>query len=152
VGVVFLGALLWSSPAAAAPVLELVVDDDMPTPSLSAILAAVRRLVVAGTPPGPQLVLDAIQRAGTLKAFAAKDLRDAATSGAQPMALREYGSAVVSNALRRRIESAGHSLTSAATEAPEEALATLVSRATQSIQDCAARLEQLRGYFHEEVT
>lgn len=145
VGVVFVGALLWSSPAAAAPVLDLVVDDDMATPSLSAILAAVRRLVAAGTPPGPQLVLDAIQRVGTLKAFAAEDLRDAVTSGAQPMALREYGAAVVSGALRRRIESASHSLASAAADAPEEALAAMVSRATVTCLDCAARLEELRG-------
>jgi hypothetical protein len=99
-GVLLVGALLWSEPAEAAAVLELVTDDDLATPSLSLVLSAVRRLVTAGTPPGPQLVLDALRREGTLKHFAAKDLEDATTSGAQPLALRSYAGAVVSEALR----------------------------------------------------
>ncbi len=72
VGVLLIGALLWSEPADAAAVLELVTDEDMATPSLSLVLSAVRRLVSAGTPPGPQLVLDALRREGTLKNFALK--------------------------------------------------------------------------------
>jgi replicative DNA helicase len=144
-GVLLLGALLWSQPAEAAGVLELVADDDMATTSLSLVLSAVRRLASAGTPPGPQLVLDALRREGTLKNFALKDLQDAATSGAQPLALREYAAAVVSEAFRRRIDSAGVALTTAAREAAEAALAPLVSRATVACLDCAGRLDQLRG-------
>jgi replicative DNA helicase len=144
-GVLLIGALLWSEPAEAAEVLELVADDDMATSSLSAVLSAVRRLVNAGTPPGPQLVLDALRREGTLKHFAAKDLQDAATSGAQPLALREYAAAVVSESLRRRIDSAGVALTAAATDAAEATLAPLVSRVTVACLDCAGRLDQLRG-------
>ena len=144
-GVLLLGALLWSDPAAAATVLEFVNDDDMATPSLSVVLSAVRRLVTAGTPPGPQLVLDALRREGTLKNFALKDLQDAATSGAQPLALRDYAAALVSEALRRRIDSAGVALTTAAADAAEAALAPLVSRATVACLDCAGRLDQLRG-------
>jgi replicative DNA helicase len=137
--------LLWSEPAAAAEVLELVTDDDMSTPSLSLVLSAARRLITAGTPPGPQLVLDALRREGTLKHFAAKDLEDATTSGAQPLALREYAAAVVSESLRRKINSAGVALTTAADGAAEVELAPLVSRATVACLDCAGRLDQLRG-------
>lgn len=144
-GVLLLGALLWSQPAEAAAVLELVTYDDMPTASLSLVLSAVRRLVTAGTPSGPQLVLDALRREGTLKNFALKDLQDAATSGAQPLALREYAAAVVSESLRRRIDSAGVALTTAAADAAEAALAPLVSRATVACLDCAGRLAVLRG-------
>jgi replicative DNA helicase len=145
VGVLFIGSLLWSEPAQAAAVLELVADDDMATPSLSLVLSAVRRLVMAGTPPGPQLVLDSLRREGTLKNFALKDLQDAATSGAQPLALREYAAAVVSDALRRRIDSAGVALTTAAADAAEATLAPLVSKATVACLGCAGRLDQLRG-------
>jgi replicative DNA helicase len=111
-GVLFIGALLWSEPTkAAAAVLELVTDSDMSTPSLAVVLSAVRRLVTAGTPASPQLVLDALRREGTLKNFACKDLEAATTSGAEPLALREYAAAVVADALRRRIASAGVALT-----------------------------------------
>lgn len=144
-GVLLLGALFFSAPPAAANVLKLVLDDDMPSPSQAAVLSAVRRLVSAGTPPDPQLVLDELKRAGTLKAFAARDLQDAVTCGAQPQAVREYGAAVVSESLRRRIESAGVALTAAASDAAEVALAPLVSRATVSCLDCAGRLAELRG-------
>ena len=145
IGVMLIGALLWSRPDETAAVLEVVGDDDMATPSLSAVLAAVRRLAQAGSPTGPQLVLDALRREGTLKRFAAKDLQDATTSGAQPMALREYAAAVVADSLRRRVASAGAALTTAAVDAAEPAVAPLVSRATVSCLDCAGRLDQLRG-------
>jgi replicative DNA helicase len=144
-GVIFLGALLWAQPAAAVEVLDLVADEDLPTPSQSAVLAAVRALVTAGTPAGPQLVADALRREGTLKHFAARDLQDATTSGAQPLALREYAAAVVSESLRRQIDSAGTALTAAAADAAEAALAPLVSRAAVACLDCAGRLAALRG-------
>jgi hypothetical protein len=144
-GVLFLGALLWAAPADAADVLAVVRDDDMATPSQEAVLAAVRGLVAAGTPPGPQLVLAALRRAGTLKHFAARDLQDATTSGAQPMALREYAAAVVSVALRRRIESAGSALIEAADVAVEDDLTPLVVGALTACLTCAGRLAKLRG-------
>jgi replicative DNA helicase len=144
-GVMFLGALLWSEPAAAAEALKLVDDDDMATPSLSLVLSAARRLVSSGTPPGPQLVADSLRREGTLKQFAAQDLQDATTSGAQPSVLRQYGAAVVAEALRRRIDSAGRALSTAASDAAEADLAPLVSRATAACLDCADRLAALRG-------
>lgn len=144
-GVLFIGSLLYAAPRQAADVLALVQDDDMATSALSVVLGAVRGLVCAGKAAGPQLVHDAIQREGTLKRFALKDLQDAVTSGAVPDMAMSYGAAVVSNALRRRIESLGAALTTAADESPESALAPMVNRAAESIGSCARRLELLRG-------
>jgi replicative DNA helicase len=144
-GVLLLGALFFSRPADASPVLELVVDSDMATPSLSIVLGAVRRLVARGTPPAPQLVLSELQREGALKHFAARDLQDATTCGAQPLAVNEYAAAVVSESFRRLVESAGAALQAAAAERAEDELAPMVARATQSATDCARRLRHLRG-------
>jgi replicative DNA helicase len=144
-GVLLLGASFWASHADAAEVLELVLDADMPSPSLAIVLAAVRRLVARGTPPGPQLVADELRRVGTLKHFAAKDLQDATTCGAQSLAIREYAAAVVSESLRRLIDSAAAALQAAAVECAEDELAPMVARATQSATDCAQRLRHLRG-------
>jgi replicative DNA helicase len=144
-GIVFLGALLWSTTVDAADVLALIRDDDMATPSQESVLAAIRRLVDAGMPPGPQLALDELRRVGTLKHIAARDLADATTSGAAPMALRQYAAAALSEALRRRIESAAMAFTEAAADAVEEDLAPLMTRALASCLDCADRLAQLRG-------
>lgn len=143
--ILFIGALLWSAAAHAERVLTLVHDDDMPTPTQTALLVAVRRLIGHGTPPGPQLVADELRRTGTLQHLAARDLRDATTSGAQPMALREYAAAVLAEALRSRIDSAGHALVDCAANAQEDDLAPLVTRALIGSLDCAARLARLRG-------
>lgn len=139
------GSLLWAGARQAAEVLALVRDEDMATPALSTVLAAVRSLVDSGTPAASELVLDALQREGTVKEFAFKALQDAVTSGAQPQAARQYAGAVVANALRRQINSAGVALTTAATEAAEADLAPLVERAGDFVRDCAERLRHLRG-------
>ena len=144
-GLLLIGALLWATPRQAAEVLALVRDEDLTGPALSTVLAAVRGLVDSGTPAAPQLVLDALHREGKVEEFAVKGLQDAVTSGAQPLAARQYAAAVVANALRRRIDSAGTALTTAATEAAEADLAPLVERAGESIRDCAHRLAVLRG-------
>jgi hypothetical protein len=144
-GVLLLGALFFSQPANASPVLELVADSDMPTPSLAIVLGTVRRLVDRGMPPAPQLVLAELQREGALKHFAARDLQDATTCGAQPLAVREYAAALVSESFRRLVESAGAALQTAAAECAEDELAPMVVRATESAIDCAQRLRQLRG-------
>ena len=86
-----------------------------------------------------------LHREGKVEEFAVKGLQDAVTSGAQPLAARQYAAAVVANALRRRIDSAGTALTTAATEDAEAGLAPLVERAGESIRDCAHRLAVLRG-------
>lgn len=144
-GVLLVGSLLWTAPQPAAEVLALVCDEDMGTPALSTVLAAVRSLVDSGTPAAPQLVLDALKREGNVKCFAAKDLQDAVTCGAQPQAARQYAAAVLADALRRRLANAGVALATAATESAEVDLAPMVARASESIRDCAERLATLRG-------
>lgn len=138
-------ALLYATPVHASGVLANVTDDDMPTAALAVVLSAIRGLVHAGKPPGPELVLDAIQRHGTLKRFALKALHDAVTCGAVPGMAVHYAAAVVAISLRRRVESAGSAMVNAADESPESALAPMVERAAESIADCAHRLESLRG-------
>jgi replicative DNA helicase len=143
--VLLLGALLWSTPADATEVLDLVVDSDMPTPSTAIVLAAVRRLIARGTPPAAALVADELRREGTLKHFAAKDLQDAITCGAQPSAVRECAAAVVSERFRRLVDSAGAALQAASIECAEDELAPMIDRACESATECARRLRTLRG-------
>ena len=142
---VFVGTLLWSSPLAVDGVLELVHDDDIESPALSVVLAMVRQLAAAGRPCDAQIVMDELHRTGTVSRDVAQALMDATASGADPAAARYYGAAVVSSALRRRIESAGHALTEAASAAAEPVLAVLVTRWARAVQDCADRLAALRG-------
>lgn len=145
VSILLLGALMWSEPHAADEVLAQVADADMPTTATELVLVAVRRLVAAGTPPGPELVHDDIVRVGELSSDVAKAIRDATTSGAAPNALRQYAAAVVAQALRRYVESAGNALVTAADEAPEHALAQTVLAASTRCLNCAKRLRVLRG-------
>src|SRR5690349_4040572 len=56
VDVLLIGALLWSTPAAAADVLALVLDDDVASPVLSEVLATIRRLIDEDKPCSAQLV------------------------------------------------------------------------------------------------
>ena len=138
------GALMYSTPEEAGAVLIHVLEDDVDWP-LSPVLAAVRRLAGGGVPPSPQLVSDDLRRAGKLDRRVAVALASATTSGACAMAARHYASAVVSEALRRRVESAGHALCTAASNAPEADIAPLAAQAAAAIADCAQRLSLLRG-------
>ena len=72
-------------------------------------------------------------------------LASVTTSGACAMAARYYAAATVAEALRRRVESAGVALNSAAQAAAEADLGPLAARAAESINDCAERLAVLRG-------
>jgi replicative DNA helicase len=139
-----LGALMYSSPEEALAVLTYVRDDDVDWP-LSPILAAVRRLAGSTVPPSPQLVSDELRRGGKLDRRIAFALASATTSGVCAMAAGAYASALVAESLRRRAESAGAALTSAADDAAEADLVPLVARAAESIIDCANRLAALRG-------
>jgi replicative DNA helicase len=143
--VVFIGALLFSTPADAADVLHLVRDDDLADPAAAVVVAAVRTLVDAGKPAGPQLILDELRRTGTLRENVAGVLREATTAGACSQAARHYAAAVVAEALRRRVESAGYALSTAADTAAEAELAPMVAGAAAAVADCAHRLEALRG-------
>jgi hypothetical protein len=141
---VFVGTLLWSSPADAADVLHLVADDDL-DPPLSVLVASIRTLVDAGKPCDAQVVFDELRRRGELSGPVAKALQDATTAGAVPQAAVFYAAAVVEQALRRKVESAGHALTSAATTAPEAELSPLVANAAATVAGIMHRLSVLRG-------
>lgn len=143
VDVLLVGALLWC-PDDGAEVLALVADSDIEDPALAAVLTAVRTLLDAGKPAGPQLVADELSRTGRYRGTVPDRLRAATTSGAA-VASRAYAAAVVAAALRRQVESAGQSLTTAATEAAECELALLSERLAADIAKCARRLELLRG-------
>ncbi|MGA7054663.1 MAG: hypothetical protein WBZ37_26030 [Mycobacterium sp.] len=142
---VFVGTLLWSPSDAAARILELVADDDLASPALSLILSAIRRLTAAGQPCGAQIVMDELRRCGALSRDAPLALMDAASSGAVPEAATVYAAAAVAESLRRKVESAGVGLQTAAATAAEADLAPLASRAAANVVDCAARLATLRG-------
>ncbi|WP_373234895.1 hypothetical protein [Mycobacterium marinum] len=138
------GALMYSSSTEAAAVLALVHDDDV-DPPLTVVLAKIRSLVDRGVVPAPQLVLDELKRTGELTRQVAKTLATATTTGACASAARHYAAATVAESLRRRVESAGAALTSAANTAPEADLAPLVEQAAATIAGCAWRLDSLRG-------
>lgn len=141
----FLGALMHGSRRDASDVLALVRDRDLATPSQETIAVVIRKLVTANRSYTPELVLAEVQRLGKLSGPVQKELLDATTSGATALALRDYASAVVAEALRRRVDSAGTALTAAAREAAEPDLAPIVARAVAAVDDCADRLRTLRG-------
>lgn len=142
--VLLVGALLWSEPNCAADVLPWVSDADISDPATAAVLAAIRTRVNSGKALGPQLLLDELQRVGQFRGLVPDRLRDATTAGAVPDQARDLAAAVVADSLRRRVESAGAALSTAADTAAESALAPMVATAAASIADCAHRLAVLR--------
>ena len=144
IDVLLVGALMWGS-CSVRDVLALVRDDDIENAALAAVLAAVRTLAGSGKTTAPQLVLDQLRRRGSVDQTVADALRSATTSGAAPEAARHYASAVVADSLRRRVESGGYALTAAAVESAETDLPRFAESVAQSIADCAARLQALRG-------
>ena len=138
------GALMFSSPAEATAVLTFVVDDDVPWP-LQPILTGVRYLAGRGAPPSPQLVASELRRSGKLDRQIGVALAAATTAGASGSAARHYAAATVSESLRRRVESAGAALQTAADSAAEADLAPLAAQAAAQVRDCAERLAALRG-------
>jgi replicative DNA helicase len=146
IATVFLGGCMWGNRFEVKLVLQHVLAEDFASPMLGTVVDAVRSLINADKPIGPQMVLDELRRTATFTPVIAKHLQDAATSGADTdLPLRHYGAALLQDSLRRRIESAGAALIIAATSAPEDALAQIVTNATTSIHDCLTRLYHLRG-------
>ena len=138
------GALLYSTDAEALAVLAFVDDDDIPWP-LAPILAAVRRLATRGVPPAAQLIADELRRGGKLDRQVGVALASATTAGACSSAASHYAAAAVAESLRRRVESAGAALQTAAEASAEADLAPLAARAAAQVRDCADRLAALRG-------
>jgi replicative DNA helicase len=145
--VLFVGALLWAAATEVCEVLKLVDDDDIASPALASVLAAIRRLNYDFKPHGPQLVLDELQRSGDIHSHhgVAGQLQAATTSGADPTAARHYAAAVVAAALRRRVGSAGEALTDIADVAPEDELPTHTWNVIRPVQQTWQRLLLLRN-------
>jgi hypothetical protein len=144
VGVLLVNSLLWCRPDDADEVLRLVRDDDVASPHLGAILAAIRELLSAGQQISPQLVLDRLIQAGVHRPVHAA-LIQAATAGGCPEAVRDYAAAVVAQSLRRRVESGGVAMWSAADDLSEAELPVLVGNIAATISAIAVRLATLRG-------
>lgn len=143
----FTSGLLWPRPGGpdVGPVLALVANDDIADPATAEVVKVIRSMIYARQAVSPVLVADEIRRAGGLSPLVADRLREATTAGAVPEAVPQYAAAVVALSLRRRMESAGNALTTAAASMAESDLAPLVERAAAGITDCAARLEKLRS-------
>ncbi|WP_141564444.1 hypothetical protein [Mycolicibacterium palauense] len=146
VDVLLVGAALWASQRDPGLLhLALVKDEDIENPALARVLATTRALAYARQPHGPQLVLDELRRSASLTPAVAEQLQTSTTSGADPLAIREYAAAVVADALRRRTSAAGAALSAIADQAAEADIAPMVERAAASVRDCADRLAALRG-------
>jgi replicative DNA helicase len=93
--------------------LELLDDDvDLTLPTLRTVVAAIRRLVIAGTPVDPVTVLGELRRSGeTVTAAGQGDvgllLIEYAEASPVPASARHYFQAVVEASLRRRLLEVG---------------------------------------------
>ncbi|MGB8504018.1 hypothetical protein, partial [Mycobacterium sp.] len=99
--------------------------------------------------PAPELVLDELRRTGRLDRPTACWLASAATAGAPPETARRYAAIVVSNSLRRQVNSCGTTLVTAADTAAEDELKVLIDSFVQIISATFGRLAALRGDAHE---
>jgi replicative DNA helicase len=138
------GSLLYSTVAEVVEVGRFVDLDDLDEPGRT-VLASVKALAGIGVPPSPQLVRDDLKRKGRLTRQVGVWLASATTSGACSSAARNYAAAVVSESLRRQVESFGSALTSSAATASEADVTALVDAAAKRIRYVAGRLEELRG-------
>ncbi|WP_163722597.1 hypothetical protein [Mycolicibacterium psychrotolerans] len=126
--------------------MRLVVDDDLDPPA-DRIVATIRQMGTDGRAVSPATVSDQLMRRpanGPTTAVLAA-LRDATTRRVCPEAARDLGAAVVARSLRRRIESAGHAMQSAAYAENETDLVPMVAHIAASVAECGHRLALLRG-------
>ena len=138
-------ALLYSSYPTVAQIGEYVdADADLDEPARSAYRAAVQ-LARRDIAPAPQLVLDELRRTGHLDRPTACWLASAVAAGAPPETARRYAAIVVSNSLRRQVESWGTALVSAASSASEDELEATIDRLAPAITTTFTRLAVLRG-------
>jgi hypothetical protein len=92
-----------------------------------------------------KVVLDELRRTGRLDRQTACWLATAATAGAPPDSARRYAAIIVSNSLRRQVNSWGTALISAADTASEDELKLTIDGLTHAIATTFARLSVLRG-------
>ncbi|WP_081830674.1 DnaB-like helicase N-terminal domain-containing protein [Rhodococcus sp. UNC363MFTsu5.1] len=145
----FLGALLISSPKPVAAVLNSVDDDDIEDWAIREILGTARTLHAAGRPCDAVTIEAELRRLGGVTADRAakrsKRLMDAVTSGASDLALLEYASAVVAEAYRRRYRALAAGLAGFAETQPETELLPYLVLAGKQCRSHSERLARLRG-------
>ena len=138
-------ALLYSACPAVLQIAEYInASDDLDEPARRGYEAVVA-LAHQNITPAPQLVLDELRRAGRLDRQTACWLATAATAGAPPETARRYAATLVSQTLRRKVESWGLTLIAAAEGAAEDELKTLFGTSMQQITATLTRLAPLRG-------
>jgi replicative DNA helicase len=138
-------ALLYGASPTVVHIAEYIdADADMDERARRAYCAVVE-LARQDNSPAPQLVLDELRRTGRLDRQTACWLATAATAGAPPDSARRYAAVVVSNSLRRQVNSWGTALISAADTASEDELKLSIDGVTHAIATTFARLSVLRG-------
>lgn len=138
-------ALFYSRCPIVLQIAECVdADADLDEPARNGYRAVVQ-LARQDISPAPELVLDELRRTGRLDRATACWLAAAATAGAPPETARRYAAIVVSNSLRREVESFGVTLSTVAGSAAEDELKTLIDRLVLTISATFGRLAVLRG-------
>lgn len=141
-------ALLYSPTPVVVHIAEYIdATIDLDECARSAYCAVVE-LARQNNSPAPQLVLDELRRTGRLTRQTACWLTAATTAGAAPESARRYAAVVVSNSLRRQINSWGTALIDLADSAAEDELKTTIDGFAHSIATTFARLADLRGDSH----
>lgn len=142
-------ALLYSGCATVVQIAECIdADADLDKPARNGYRAVVQ-LARQDISPAPELVLDELRRTGHLDRATACWLVTAATAGAPPETARRYATIVVSNSLRRHVESFGNTLVTVASTAAEEELKVYINRFVLTISATFGRLAVLRGNADE---
>ncbi|WP_092198926.1 hypothetical protein [Blastococcus tunisiensis] len=138
-----LSCLLRLDAASALKVAGLVRPDDLASPALAELLAAVAALTHLRIDPEPTAVLALLRddgRAnGTRVQAVAQLLHDLYASAAVPVSARFYAAAVLKEATRRRAREAGERIAQAAELVPIDALPELVERELLAVQALAER-------------
>jgi hypothetical protein len=140
----FVGALLYSTPAEVLEVARFVDIEDIDEPG-QAVYSSVVALARRGVPPSSQLVMDDIKRLGKLTRSRGIWLASATASGACASAARSYAAAVVAESLRQQTESLGQALVSASATYSEVEIAKLAEIVSTRLRYIAGRLTELRG-------
>jgi replicative DNA helicase len=142
-------ALLYSASPTVVQIAEYIdADADMDEHARHAYCAVVD-LARQDVSPAPELVLDELRRTGRLDRQTACWLATAATAGAPPDSARRYAAVVVSNSLRRQVNSWGTALIRAADTASEDELKVTIDGLAHTIATTFDRLAVLRGDTYE---
>ena len=138
-------ALLYSSCPTVVQIAEFVdADADLDEPARTGYRTVVE-LARRDIAPAPELVLDELRRRGSLNRPTACWIAAAATAGAPPETARCYAAIVVSNSLRRQVNSWGTALVTAADNASEGELKVTVDTFAPAMSYTFGRLAVLRG-------